>query len=272
MFEFTEDCRIGISSIDEEHEQLFTILNEAILRSREPDCNLPYVIKEMLNQLKEYAVSHFANEESYMEKNGDPELARQKREHKAFTQKIEDYMSLEVPEKDCAAFMNDMISYLVKWLYAHILSSDLMIGKMVKQSANSRENVFEFTKEFETGIELIDEEHKKLFAIIKDTNDVIHADFLSDKYDEIIRLLSELKEYTEVHFADEERYMESIQYAGLAAQKRAHQAFIERLVEIDYEDISEIDNNQQGYLVELIAFLLEWLTNHILKMDKLIGK
>ena len=31
------------------------------------------------------------------------------------------------------------------------------------------------------------------FDIIRDTNDVIHAELLHDKYDEIIRLLSELR-------------------------------------------------------------------------------
>ena len=29
MFQFTEDCMIGISQIDEEHKMLFQLLNEA---------------------------------------------------------------------------------------------------------------------------------------------------------------------------------------------------------------------------------------------------
>ena len=66
--------------------------------------------------------------------------------------------------------------------------------------------------------------------------------------------------------------MERIGYPGLAAQKRAHSAFIEKLVEIDLSELDEIDDHQQAYLLELIQFLLGWLSNHILGSDKQIGE
>ena len=66
---------------------------------------------------------------------------------------------------------------------------------------------------------------------------------------------------------DEEEYMEKIGYEGLAAQKLAHESFVDRLTGINME---EVDDGQQEYLFELIDYLLEWLKNHILKMDKQI--
>ena len=69
------------------------------------------------------------------------------------------------------------------------------------------------------------------------------------------------------HFGDEEEYMEKIGYSGLEAQKVAHQAFVDRLNEVNLE---AVDGDQEGYLHELIEFLLGWLANHILKMDKKI--
>ena len=66
--------------------------------------------------------------------------------------------------------------------------------------------------------------------------------------------------------------MTRIQYPGLDAQKRAHSAFIERLVEIDLNDLDEMDDHQQEYLLDLIQFLLDWLTNHILACDQKIGE
>ena len=116
---------------------------------------------------------------------------------------------------------------------------------------------------------MVDEEHKRLFEIIEDTDKLIHAQLLHDKYDEIMRILDELKDYTVMHFQDEEMYMESIGYAGLEMQRMAHQAFIDKLNEIN---LDEMDDNQQEYLEELIQFLLGWLVNHILKMDKRIPK
>ena len=48
----------------------------------------------------------------------------------------------------------------------------------------------------------------------------------------------------------------------------AHQAFISKLEEID---LDQVDQNQQEYLEELVEFLFGWLSNHILKSDKLIA-
>ena len=86
-----------------------------------------------------------------------------------------------------------------------------------------------------------------------------------------MHLLSQLREYTTSHFQDEEALMTRIGYPGLEAQKRAHSAFIEKLVEIDLSELDDIDDNQQAYLLELIQFLLSWLSNHILGADKKIG-
>lgn len=66
--------------------------------------------------------------------------------------------------------------------------------------------------------------------------------------------------------------MEKIQYPELEAQKTAHTAFIEKLVNISIWDLDAIDENQQQYLEELIDYLLEWLSNHILKADRQIGE
>lgn len=65
--------------------------------------------------------------------------------------------------------------------------------------------------------------------------------------------------------------MERIQYPGLDAQKRAHSAFVDKLVDIDLSDLDDIDNNQQTYLNDLVQFLLTWLVNHIKGMDKKIA-
>ena len=51
-----------------------------------------------------------------------------------------------------------------------------------------------------------------------------------------------------------------------------HNAFIEKLVNINFEELENLDNNQQEYLQDILDFLAKWLVNHILKMDKEIGK
>lgn len=270
MYEFTEDCMIHIEQIDDEHRRLFQMINEAVsLVDKTPDISV--IAKSLIAGLKDYAATHFAHEEAYMESIHDPELPMQQKEHAAFTEKINQFSLDDSSPEAAKASLNELLTYLVRWLYRHILSSDMMIGKMASPSTEV-EDPFAFTDKYKTGIELVDDEHAHLFEIIRDTNDLIHAELLHDKYDEIMRLLAELKNYTEFHFHDEEMLMERIHYPELEAQKRAHSAFVGRLVEIDLSELDDMDNNQQEYLLDLIQFLLGWLSNHILGADKKIGQ
>ena len=270
MYKFTDDCLIGIEEIDNEHRRLFHMINEAIDLSKE-NMDVSAITKNLLPGLKDYAATHFAHEEAYMERIHDPELPIQKKEHEDFTKTVNSFsLDTSSPEATKKSF-DELLTYLVRWLYRHILSSDIMIGKMYSISANE-EDPFAFTEKYHTGIDLVDNEHRRLFEIIHDTNDLIHAELLHDKYDEIMRLLAELKDYTEIHFHDEEALMERIQYPELDAQKRAHIAFVERLVEIDLTELDDMDDNQQEYLIDLIQFLAGWLINHILGSDKKIGE
>ena len=141
----------------------------------------------------------------------DPELERQVKEHKAFTEKINDF-KLDISSAEASKkSLNELLVYIVNWLYKHILGSDIMIGRL-SSSDNETENTnpFAFTDKYKTDIALIDDEHKHLFEVIEQTNELIHANLLHDKYDEIIHLLNELKTYTETHFSDEEALMKNI--------------------------------------------------------------
>lgn len=269
MYRFTEDCLIGIDQIDEEHRHLFELINAVMeLLHNNIVTDKYHQLNELLNDLKEYADTHFEHEEAYMESIKDPELAMQRQQHQEFREKID---ALDIHGKDSEEeqqeTLEEMMRYLTKWLYHHILGSDIMIGKL--QPLKEEEDSCAFTEKYFTGIELIDQEHRVLFEIIAEAKSLIKEELLYDKYDEILNILDRLKEYTKEHFRDEEEYMESIGYSRLDAQKRAHEAFVEKLMEINLEDV---DEHQQEYLEELMEFLLGWLINHILKADKLIGE
>lgn len=272
MYEFTKDCMIGIKEIDDEHKKLFDMINDAMVLTNETE-DAESIAKNLIKGLKDYANIHFAHEEAYMKKINDPELERQFKEHKAFTEKINDF-KLDISSAEASKkSLNELLVYIVNWLYKHILGSDIMIGRLSssdKETENT--NPFAFTDKYKTDIALIDDEHKHLFEIIEQTNELIHANLLHDKYDEIIHLLNELKTYTETHFSDEEALMEKISYPGLEAQKKAHSAFVDKLVHIDIDELDEIDSHQQTYLFELINYLLNWLSNHILGSDIKIGE
>ena len=268
MYEFTKDCLLNIEQLDNEHRRLFQMVNEAVSLIDTVD-DVSTISTGLINNLKDYAATHFAHEEANMESINDPELELQKKQHAAFTNKVNNFTLDTSSNAAAKACLKDFLGYLVRWLYRHILSSDMMIGKI--SPIKEKNDPFTFTDKFKTGISLVDDEHRHLFEIIKQTNDLIHEDLLHDKYDRIMHLLAELKDYTEFHFKDEEDLMTRIGYPEIEAQKRAHSAFIERLVEINVDGLDEIDNNQQAYLLDLVDFLVSWLSNHIIAADKKIG-
>lgn len=127
--------------------------------------------------------------------------------------------------------------------------------------------MYEMKEEYKIGVENIDNQHKKLFELADKAYMLLKDDFSVDKYDKIVHLLSELKEYTIFHFKSEEEYMESINYKRLFTQKIEHDNFIKALENIDY---NALDSEQDESLVKILNFLNDWLVEHILKTDKLI--
>ncbi len=270
MFEFTEDFLLGEERIDNEHRHLFDLLADAMyMLNNEYKDDRYSDIKELLWELEKYSDVHFSHEEEYMRSIRDPELILQRTQHMFFREKILDFLMRNIDEDGRQAqVLKEIVNFLAKWLYRHIISSDMMIGKLPPlEEWMLKENPCEFTEEYMTGNPLIDGEHKTLFEIAGRANKLVRTWSPEEKYDGIVAILDELKGYAATHFADEEEYMESIGYDGLDVQKRAHRAFIARFEDIDFDKVGE---NPQTYLQSLIEFLLGWLINHILQVDKKI--
>lgn len=270
MFHFTDDCIIGIEQLDNEHRRLFALIEEGMhLLHNEYLSDRYEKVKALLNELDSYAEQHFAHEEAYMEQIRDPELIRQRVQHDLFRDRIRDLMFATIDtEEDQQQVLEELMNFMAKWLYHHIIGSDIMIGKLPPlEEWMIRENPCEFTDEYLTGVDLIDGEHRELFRIVEQAYRLVRSYSVADSYDEVIKLLDELKSYAAEHFCDEEEYMESIHYEGLAAQKNAHAAFVYKLESIQ---LDQIDEDPQKYMEGLIEFLLGWLINHILYTDKKI--
>lgn len=124
-----------------------------------------------------------------------------------------------------------------------------------------------WTQNLSVGITMIDDQHKMWF----EKAEALFDAGKNNKAKEYVgELLDFLDDYTKKHFADEEVYMQKINYPGYAEQKQAHTAFIAQLTKLrnDYK------TSGGNLLVILNAnqMVLEWLTKHISNMDKKIGE
>ena len=176
MYQFTKDCLIGVPEIDDEHEHLFELLNKTDAALHNTDADVATITSRLLNELYEYAINHFAHEEAYMLSIDDPELNRQTVEHEAFREKITSVMAAGDLTLDTA---KELLTFLAKWLYRHILGSDILIGKFEK--TNASKDAYVFSNEYLTGIELIDDEHRQLFALVNEVHALVNDEFIFDK-------------------------------------------------------------------------------------------
>ena len=124
-----------------------------------------------------------------------------------------------------------------------------------------------WTQNLSVGISMIDDQHKMWF----EKAEALFDAGKNNKAKEYVgELLDFLDDYTKKHFADEEVYMQKINYPGYAEQKQAHTASIAQLTKLrnDYK------TSGGNLLVILNAnqMVLEWLTKHISNMDKKIGE
>ena len=115
------------------------------------------------------------------------------------------------------------------------------------------------------GIEEIDKQHKRLLALINDLHGACHEDCPSDKVDNAADALTE---YTRVHFATEEQYMDGHSYPGQEEHMEEHMEFSLKAMDFfgDY-----VSGSNPGLNKEMLAYLKDWLLNHILKTDRRLG-
>lgn len=123
--------------------------------------------------------------------------------------------------------------------------------------------MLKWKNEFETGVDHIDEQHRHLFEIGNKAYSLL--DDKMDKFDEIVVLVNELRDYAVYHFNFEEEYMKSIGYRKYLSHKVEHDDFVAKIKGIDFE---KVDENQEEYLRNIIGFVFDWITNHILIRDK----
>ena len=88
-----------------------------------------------------------------------------------------------------------------------------------------------------------------------------------DKFDQVIAILEELKEYAVYHFQTEEAYMQKIGYRKFLSHKVVHDDFIKKVQETD---LNKVDENPDKYLLEVLDFIMNWIDDHILGVDKAI--
>ena len=124
--------------------------------------------------------------------------------------------------------------------------------------------LFKWKDSYSCSIEEIDKQHKRLFEIGAKIVDVASVKDDFDHYDDIVRVLEEMKEYTIYHFNYEEALMKKHDYENYETHKIEHDFFVKKLQRIERKDL---EGKQNEVLMEIVAFVADWITGHILNTD-----
>lgn len=116
-----------------------------------------------------------------------------------------------------------------------------------------------------TGISEQDAQHKKLIDLINQLNEAMQA---GKGNDAMGKVLTELVNYTVYHFGYEEKLMAQYKYEDTPAHKAEHVKLVQSVGDFK----KKFDSGSAAVSVEIMNFLRDWLTNHIMKTDKKLGQ
>lgn len=116
--------------------------------------------------------------------------------------------------------------------------------------------------EYSVDITSIDQQHKKLVDFINELHDAMRDGKGADALGKVLR---GLVDYTKTHFAAEEKLMKEHGYGDFAAHLDQHKDLLKKVEEI--ADKFE-KTKGSGLTIEVMNFLRDWLTKHILGTDK----
>jgi hemerythrin-like metal-binding protein len=113
--------------------------------------------------------------------------------------------------------------------------------------------------ELSVGVTELDEQHKKLITLLNKLYSSIKAGSSSKILENI---LEELTNYTKYHFENEEKYFTRFNYKDTKEHIKEHKKFINKIKSLlEKKDSSLVS-------LELLKFLTNWVSNHIVKEDK----
>ncbi|MEZ4694622.1 MAG: hemerythrin family protein [Aliarcobacter sp.] len=113
----------------------------------------------------------------------------------------------------------------------------------------------------------IDAEHQKLFAIAREAMQVSKLTKEDEIKDKLKTIISKLFKYVNIHFTNEEKYMEDISYPELDEHKQLHKNMINMLTSL----ISKLNTLELKEIEKALSdFIEEYFIRHIVLEDKKI--
>lgn len=124
---------------------------------------------------------------------------------------------------------------------------------------------FDWKDDLNTGVEDIDRQHRELFRIGRDIEQLILTGCVGVEDKELLKIICDLREYVSYHFYEEEKFMKSHNYKDYEVHKKLHEQFKDEITHINY---SYIEKNPFEGVKMMKTSLQDWIFQHMLITDK----
>lgn len=122
---------------------------------------------------------------------------------------------------------------------------------------------------FETGIQVLDEQHKELFRMLRDLEQMVLTECKQYEYEDFVHLICEIRDYMTYHFYTEEKLMQEMNYPEIDIQRKAHGNFKDEINKINYIELQE---TPLKVIEHLRSYIELWIMQHMLLEDVKIGE
>lgn len=126
----------------------------------------------------------------------------------------------------------------------------------------------QFDNSLKTGNELIDSQHQELIARVNKLTEECKP---GTEKTVAAHTLGFLMDYTNEHFADEEKLQAEHGYPLLDAHKEQHASFVKAVEELE-DMLVEEEGPSEAFVAAVKKNVVDWLLNHIMVWDKQVAQ
>jgi hemerythrin len=121
-----------------------------------------------------------------------------------------------------------------------------------------------WSDQLSVNIKELDNQHQCLIELINR----LHDSMKSGKGNAVIGpILMDVIKYTEFHFATEEKYFQKYAYPEFLQHKKQHDELTQKAKQLK----ADFEKGKLSISIEVMHFLRDWISNHILGSDKKYG-
>jgi hemerythrin len=127
LFQWNDSFKLNIAKIDEQHEQLISLISELDEAVQEGTGGqlITYVLQELIR----YVGVHFADEERLMLSHDFPGLADHRRMHDSYVTSLKE---IQENYQESNALSSATLDFLKEWIASHIKGTDQIYSRFIR--------------------------------------------------------------------------------------------------------------------------------------------